>query len=587
MANVKQVLTGISTSGKRNRKLLLSISGCLLLVAAVIGIVAGVRSRHHDRNLGVTTLTPSTHAVLKSSCSSTRYPDLCYSAVAASPRAAAGLATQRDVIEASLNITTVAVERNFFAIEKLLSKRSKSLTRREKRALHDCLETIDETLDELRDAAQDLSSYPDAGKSLKQHADDLKTLMSAAMTNQETCLDGFSHEDADRQVRKALEKGQVHVEKMCSNALAMIKNMTDADMEAERKAAANRKMLKEEDHLQGDESGWPEWLSAGDRRLLQTTEVTPNVVVAADGTGNYKTISEAVAAAPQKSTKRYVIKIKAGVYRENVDVPKKKTNLMFIGDGRANTIITASRSVKGGFTTFESATVAVVGERFLARDITFQNTAGPSNHQAVALRVGADFSAFYQCDILAYQDTLYVHNNRQFFINCLISGTVDFIFGNAAAVFQDCDIHARKPDPGQKNMVTAQGRIDPNQNTGIVIQKCRIGATGDLQSVKGDFPTYLGRPWKEFSRTVIMQSTISDVIHPVGWHEWSGTFALDTLYYGEYQNTGPGAGTSQRVTWKGAKVITSVPEAQGFTAANFIAGGSWLSSTGFPFSLNL
>jgi len=250
MANVKQVLAGISTSGKRNRKLLLSISGCLLLVAAVIGIVAGVHSGHHDRNLDVSTLTPPTHAILKSSCSSTRYPDLCYSAVAAFPGAAAGLATQKDVIEASLNITTVAVEQNFFTVEKLLSKRSKRLTKREKRALHDCLETIDETLDELQQAARDLNSYPSAAKSLKQHADDLKTLMSAAITNQETCLDGFSHEDADRQVREALEKGQVHVEKMCSNALAMIKNMTDADMEAELKTPANRRMLKEEDPVQ-------------------------------------------------------------------------------------------------------------------------------------------------------------------------------------------------------------------------------------------------------------------------------------------------------------------------------------------------
>ena len=228
-----------------------------------------------------------------------------------------------------------------------------------------------------------------------------------------------------------------------------------------------------------------------------------------------------------------------------------------------------------------------MGERFLAKDITFQNTAGPSKHQAVALRVGGDLSAFYSCDMLAYQDTLYVHSNRQFFINCLIAGTVDFIFGNSAAVFQDCDIHARRPNAGQKNMVTAQGRLDPNQNTGIVIQKCRIGATKDLEPVKGSFPTFLGRPWKEYSRTVIMQSTISDVIDPAGWHEWEGNFALNTLFYGEHRNTGPGADTSQRVTWKGFTIIASPTDAQAFTAGSFIAGSSWLGSTGFPFSLGL
>lgn len=223
----------------------------------------------------------------------------------------------------------------------------------------------------------------------------------------------------------------------------------------------------------------------------------------------------------------------------------------------------------------------------MARDITFQNTAGPSKHQAVALRVGSDLSAFYRCDVLAYQDTLYVHSLRQFYVNCIIAGTVDFIFGNAAAVLQDCDIHARRPNPGQRNMVTAQGRDDPNQNTGIVIQKCRIGATSDLQAVKGSFQTYLGRPWKLYSRTIIMQSIISDVINPAGWYLWQGDFALDTLSYREYQNSGAGSGTSNRVTWKGFQVITSAADAQPFTAERFIAGSSWLSSTGFPFSLGL
>lgn len=229
----------------------------------------------------------------------------------------------------------------------------------------------------------------------------------------------------------------------------------------------------------------------------------------------------------------------------------------------------------------------MVGDGFLARDITFENTAGPSKHQAVALRVGSDLSAFYQCDMLAYQDTLYVHSLRQFFVNCFIAGSVDFIFGNAAAILQDCDIHARRPNPGQKNMVTAQGREDPNQNTGIVIQKCRIGATKDLLAVQSSFPTYLGRPWKLYSRTIVMQSDISDVINPAGWFMWDGNFALDTLTYREYKNTGAGAGTANRVTWKGFKVVTNPAEVEPFTAERFIAGSSWLRSTGFPFFLGL
>ncbi|KAK4361742.1 hypothetical protein RND71_016983 [Anisodus tanguticus] len=153
--------------------------------------------------------------------------------------------------------------------------------------------------------------------------------------------------------------------------------------------------------------------------------------------------------------------------------------------------------------------------------------------------------------------------------------------------YKTVDIHARRPGSGQKNMVTAQGRTDPNQNTGIVIHKCRIGATSDLRPVQKSFPTYLGRPWKAYSRTVIMQSSITDVINPAGWFEWDGNFALNTLFYREYANTGAGAGTSGRVKWKGFKVITSATEVQAYTPGRFIAGGSWLGSTGFPFSLGL
>ncbi|KAJ7963363.1 Pectinesterase [Quillaja saponaria] len=595
MSKIKQIFAGISDSGKnitmskKKKTLFTVVFATIFLVAAIIGIVAGVNSHKNSGN------SPS-HTILKNSCSSTLYPELCYSAIATVPGATEKVTSLKAVIEISLNLTTTAVEQNFFAIKKLLAKRSKDLTKREKGALHDCLETIDETLDELHKALEDLHEYPNK-KSLNQHADDLKTLISSAITNQETCLDGFSHDEADKKVRKVLEKGEVHVEKMCSNALALIKNMTDTDI-ANYEMKMGRKLKEEVNDHHEDGVKWPEWMPAGDRRLLQATNVNADVVVAADGSGNFKTVAAAVAAAPEKSSKRYVIRIKAGVYRETVDVSKKKTNIMFLGDGRTTTIITGSKNVVDGSTTFNSChrsscvfvfllVAVVVGEGFLARDITIQNTAGPSKHQAVALRVGADLAAFYRCDFLAYQDTLYVHSNRQFFVGCFVAGTVDFIFGNSAVVLQDCDIHARRPNSGQKNMVTAQGRTDPNQNTGIVIQKSRIGATKDLQPVQNSFPTYLGRPWKEYSRTVVMQTAISDVINPAGWHEWDGNFALNTLFYGEYQNSGAGAATSGRVKWKGFKVITSSTEAQTFTPGNFIAGGSWLSSSGFPFSLGL
>ncbi|KAL5783576.1 hypothetical protein ACOSP7_008605 [Xanthoceras sorbifolium] len=553
----------------------------LLVVIILSSSVAAALSQNKSSKINHDHI--AAHTLLKSSCSATFYPELCFSAISSlPPQAVSKIKSPKDVIELSLNLTITAVEHNYFTIEKLVNTR-KGLTKREKTSLYDCLEMVDDTLDELHETEQELQGYPTFhNKSISEQADDLKILLSAAMTNQQTCVDGFSHDRADKKVREVLIEGQMHVFHMCSNALAMIKNVTETDMASEVLYSSAGRHLEEE-----NEREWPEWLSPVDRRLLQATTLTPDVIVAADGSGNYLTVGAAVAAAPERSSSRYIIRIKAGVYIENVEVPKKKINIMFVGDGRLDTIITGSRNVVDGSTTFNSATVAVVGDRFLARDITFQNTAGPSKHQAVALRVGSDLSAFYRCDMLAYQDTLYVHSLRQFYVSCYISGTVDFIFGNAAAVFQNCDIHARRPNPRQRNLVTAQGRDDINQNTGIVIQKCRIGGTEDLLAAKSSFATYLGRPWRLHSRTVIMQSDISDVVHPAGWFEWSGDFALDTLFYREYANTGAGALTSGRVVWQGFKEFTSATEAQPFTAGNFIAGSSWLGSTGFPYSLGL
>lgn len=558
---------------KTKPKIFLLTAFASLLVVAVISIAVVQSHKHHPNHGG--------DAVVKTTCAATLYPKLCVSTInAAATAASVAIKSSKDVLITALNYTISTVERNYFTVKKLGRSR-KSLTTREKGALHDCLEMIDDTLDELRRSAAELKDFGFKNYSLADHKENLMILLSAAQTNQESCLDGFSHDKADKVVRRALVVGQMHVFRLVSNVMAIIKNLTDTEMAKNSYSSPERRLGE------NTNSEWPEWLSAGDRRLLQASTVTPDVTVAADGSGNFRTVSAAVAAAPGGSSRRYVIRIKAGVYRENVEIPRSKTNLMFVGDGRTTTIITGNRNVVDGSTTFNSATVAVVGDRFLARDITFQNTAGPSKHQAVALRVNADLCAFYRCDMLAYQDTLYVHSLRQFYTGCIIAGTVDFIFGNAAVVLQNCDIHARRPNPGQRNMVTAQGRDDPNQNTGIVIQKCRIGATSDLRPVQSSFPTYLGRPWKEYSRTIVMQTDISNVINPAGWYEWNGNFALNTLFYAEYQNTGAGAGTSNRVTWRGFRVLTSAAEAQPFTAGRFIAGGNWLGATGFPFSLGL
>ncbi|KAJ8621248.1 hypothetical protein MRB53_029777 [Persea americana] len=352
MSHIAEILSSISNTGKRistaarnNRKLSLFLLFSFLLAAIIIACVSGLAAspKNSDDNSNSTS-----HAILRSSCSSTQYPDLCFSSIAAAPGMAANLTSPKDVIDASLNLTITAAERTNFTIERLLSQQG--LTLREKTALYDCLVDVDLTLEELHETKEDLKMYPQK-KSLPLYADHMKIFLSAAMTNQYSCMDGFSHKKYERKFREELINSLTHVHQLCSNSLAMICNMTDTDMMNAGNTGERR--LEE----QVAEDGFPTWLSAGDRRLLQASMVMPNVVAAADGSGDYRTVSEAVAAAPTKSSSRYVIRIKAGVYRENVEVPKTKTNLMFVGDGRKNTIITGNRNVQDGSTTFQSATV--------------------------------------------------------------------------------------------------------------------------------------------------------------------------------------------------------------------------------------
>lgn len=228
--------------------------------------------------------------------------------------------------------------------------------------------------------------------------------------------------------------------------------------------------------------------------------------------------------------------------------------------------------------------IAVSGDGFIARGITFENTAGPEKESAVALRSSSDTSIFFDCSFKGYQDTLYVHTKRQFYRNCDIYGTVDIIFGDAAAVLQNCNIYLRKPIAQQKNIITAQGRTNPDSNTGIVVHNSRVVAGPELAPVVRSVKTYLGRPWKEYSRTVYIKCLLGPLIDPEGWLPWNGDFALSTLYYGEYMNVGPGANTGGRVNWPGYHPVMSTEEAEMFSVRSILDGDSWLPATGVPFT---
>ncbi|PON83382.1 Pectinesterase, Tyr active site [Trema orientale] len=311
----------------------------------------------------------------------------------------------------------------------------------------------------------------------------------------------------------------------------------------------------------------------------------PNVTVAQDGSGNFTKIMDAVLAAPNHSLRHYVIFVKRGLYREYVKIHSNKWNLVMIGEGMDLTVVTGNRSYGGGWRTYDSATFAVSGQGFIAINMGFENTAEPNNHQAVALRSSSDRSAFYRCKFISHQDTLYAHSHRQFYKKCRISGTVDFIFGRAKAVFQDCSILPRQNYVGGQNTITANGRNFSAMDSGFSFQRCAIFAdTNAKNSKRATTPTYLGRPWGNYSRTVFMHTYMSNIVVPEGWMEWQGRTNYDSVYYGEYKNSGPGSELAGRVKWPGFHAITNSSVTSLFTVAEFIQGDLWLPFTKVPYS---
>uniref|UniRef100_A0A0D9UZ68 Pectinesterase n=1 Tax=Leersia perrieri TaxID=77586 RepID=A0A0D9UZ68_9ORYZ len=465
---------------------------------------------------------------------------------------------------------------------------------RDELAVRDCLELLGYSVDQIG-WALDAMAEPDAVAAAEettdasaaarrrgeaqQAEDDIHAWLSAALGNQDTCVDGFhghihgNGTTEDGRLRGRVEAAVARLTQLVTNLLAIHKRLRSVSTPPRHTDAAGDGEL-------------PPWVTdidavdGGERRKGRRNKgMRVDVVVAGDGSGKYRTVSEAVARAPSHSRRRYVIYVKRGVYEENVEVRKKKTNIVVVGEGMGETIITGSRSIAGGWTTFRSATVAVSGAGFIARDITFRNTAGPAAHQAVALRVDSDRSAFFRVSIEGHQDTLYAHSLRQFYRDCQISGTVDFIFGNGIAVLQRTTISTLPLAPGQIGSVTAQGRKDPNQNTGFSLHNCVVEA---------NHPTYLGRPWKPFSRVVVMESYLGAGVQTRGWLEWDGDVGdLGTLFYGEYRNYGPGANVVGRVKWPGYHVIMDATVAARFTVRRFIDGLAWLPSTGVIFTADL
>ncbi|XP_038992686.1 probable pectinesterase/pectinesterase inhibitor 21 isoform X2 [Hibiscus syriacus] len=344
----------------------------------------------------------------------------------------------------------------------------------------------------------------------------------------------------------------------------------------EKNEAWNRRLLLEDIEQRMPQSA---------RRLL-STDLKPDLVVAKDGSGDCKTLNEAKQKIPRRSTKPYVVYVKEGVYAENVEITSDITHLALVGDGKEKTRITGSISTgpDGNPTTYFTATFGIDGNNFVAKNIAFENTAGPLKAQAVAVRVQSEDSVFFNCSIDGYQDTLYAFTKRQFYRDCTISGTIDFVFGDASVIFQNCTFLVRKPQNGQQNVITASKRSDHKEPTGIVIHGGQILPAPELAPVKGQFPVYLGRPWGSLSTAVIMETYIDDMVHPEGWTSWESSSGTQTCTYLEFKNRGPGASTNNRVKWPGVKILSENDAAKYLPPKFFAIGDDWIKETGIPYT---
>lgn len=290
---------------------------------------------------------------------------------------------------------------------------------------------------------------------------------------------------------------------------------------------------------------------------------TIDLIVAADGSGQYKTVQEAIMAIPAGSPANpVIIHIKPGVYKELIYIQHEKRFFKLVGEDPEKTVLTfnlhANMTGADGkpIGTFRTPSAVIDADDFTAENITFENSAGPVG-QALAVRVEGDRVVFRNCRFLGWQDTIFINRGRQYFENCYIAGHVDFIFGAATAFFERCHIHCLKD-----GYITAASTPD-NQPYGFVFSNCKI--TGESASVK----TYLGRPWRDYSSVAFLNTEMSEIVRPVGWHNWDKPEREKTARYAESGSMGSGGNTQQRVPW--ARQLTKA-EASAITLEKVLGG---------------
>ncbi|KAH7573536.1 hypothetical protein JRO89_XS03G0168000 [Xanthoceras sorbifolium] len=481
---------------------------CLILVAAVAALAVGLRTVGGGQKPKAESGEISTSSkAITALCQPTDYKETCINSLKS-----ANTSDPKELIQLGFQVAVNALKE---AMKNSSSLKELAKDSRTSQALEDCEELMDSAIDDLQNSFDKLGAS-DASK-LGDYVHELKIWLSGAVTFEESCLDEFeniTNNDAGEKMRNILQASR----ELTSNGLAMVSEISSILTSFNPK----RRLLSEDYSDQNgeyydqngsfsDEDGYPSWFSSGRRKLLAATAATikPDAVVAKDGSGQFKTITDALNAVPKKNSKTFVIYIKAGVYQETVMVTKNLTNVMFLGDGPTKTKITGNKNYIDGTNTMRTAT-PYWGPNFIAKDMGFENSAGAIKHQAVALRVQADKS---------------LQSSR-----------------------------------------TAKWSSGNHWITKVALSQLKEGTT-PVRPLESSFTT--------------ASSLIDDIIQPEGWLPWMGDFALNTCWYGEYGNRGPGAVQTGRVTWKGIKKVDA-NQANSFTVAQFIKD-NWIKPAGVPY----
>jgi pectinesterase len=263
------------------------------------------------------------------------------------------------------------------------------------------------------------------------------------------------------------------------------------------------------------------------------------IVVSRDGTGNFRTLQEAIESARAFMDYTVTIYVRNGVYKEKVIVPSWVENIDIIGEDRDKTIITYDDHANiNKMGTFRTYTVKVEGSDITFKNLTIENNAAQLG-QAVALHTEGDRLKFINCRILGNQDTIYTGAKftRLYFKDCYIDGTTDFIFGPSTALFEDCIIHSKR------NSYVTAASTPKEAKYGYVFKHCKLTAEPGVDKV------YLGRPWRPYAYTLFIECELGKHIVLAGWHNWGKQSNEETARYMEYKNTGEGANASERVAW--------------------------------------